>query len=234
MVVKIKEYYKLEIDKAKEITVKEDYSLKSPYMFIGLYFLSIFYNLIQISEGIYFPVIMLYTLPIILGTIYELYKIGQYKRKKIESGTIKSVLELGLIRITNILFFLLTAIIMSIQLISPEVFGRLGYVEPMNILLISTYFISFIMIAGMFLLGMVLEKRQVLQHKKKWFAPTSIIGSLSVLGYFILKNSSYFVFVLCSALGIVLLAYLIGRAYFRYRNFDKNISGSDKMINYKL
>lgn len=83
MVVKIKEYYKLEIDKAKEITVKEDYSLKSPYMFIGLYFLSIFYNLIQISEGIYFPVIMLYTLPIILGTIYELYKRGQYKRKKL-------------------------------------------------------------------------------------------------------------------------------------------------------
>lgn len=70
----------MEINKAKEIVIKENYTLKSSYVFIFMYLLSIFYNFIQLSKGIHFIVVVLYTFPMILGTIYEFYKLIQYKK----------------------------------------------------------------------------------------------------------------------------------------------------------
>lgn len=234
MEVKINEYYKFEIDNAKGVVVKSNYELKSPAIFMFIYLISIFYNFAQLSDGVNFIPVILYTLPILLGAVYEIYELKQYKRNALDSETIKRILKIGQIRIINILFFMLTAIMMCIQKISPEYFGYFSYVDSMNNLLVIAYFITIIAGAIMFLLGVRLEKRQVIENKRKWFVPGSIVGGSSVFGYFILRNSSYVIFVIFTILIVILLPYAIGKSYFRYKNFDKKVTENDKMFKYKL
>lgn len=64
--------------------------------------------------------------------------------------------------------------------------------------------------------------------------PTSIVGILAVIGYFILKKSDFSIFILFLVIGYVCLSYLIGRAYFRYKNFDKKVIDTNKIVDYKL
>ncbi len=65
MVVKINSYYKTEIDKVKEITIKDNYQLKNPFLFVSLSALGILFNIYLMSKGVKFITFLLYTIPLI-------------------------------------------------------------------------------------------------------------------------------------------------------------------------
>lgn len=73
MVININEYYKHEIDKVKEGFTKNNYEVKSTYIFFGLYTLIIAYEFTLLKTSINILTIMIYALPLCIGTFIELH-----------------------------------------------------------------------------------------------------------------------------------------------------------------
>lgn len=94
--------------------------------------------------------------------------------------------------------------------------------------------INISLILVLLLVGIRLEKEQLMKNKKKKYTPTIIISVLSVVGVVLFRNIPYnYLMTICMFL-VFLLSYAIGKIIFRYKNFDKKLTDNDNMVNYKV
>lgn len=237
MVVKINSYYKTEIDKVKEITIKDNYQLKNPFLFVSLSILGIVFNIYFMSRGVEFITFLLYTGPLITGLFYEVYLMNQYKKLEINGNIIESLLKLITLRIINVLLFCTVIIQLLVEAILMDniyFYEYSSYVDSLNKYCILSYIIVLGISIIMFMVGNIMEKNQVIKNKKKFFVPTAITSFLAVIGYFILKNSSYNIIVIFSIILFTITPYAIGKIYFRFKNFNKTIGQNDVLIDYRV
>lgn len=237
MVVKINSYYKTEIDKVKEVTIKDNYQLKNPFLFVFLNILGILFNIYFISRGMNFITFLIYTGPLIFGLFYEVYLMNQYKKSEISESIIESILKLITLRIINVLLFctiIIQLLVEAVLMDNSYFYEYSSYVDSLNKYCILFYVIVIVISIIMFMIGNIMEKNQVIKNKKKFFVPTLITGCLAVIGYFILKNSSYYILVIFSIILFTITPYAIGKIYFRFKNFNKIIGQTDVLIDYNI
>lgn len=177
MVVKINSYYKTEIDKVKEITIKDNYQLKNSFLFVSLSALGILFNIYLMSKGVKFITFLLYTIPLITGLFYEIYLVNQYKKLNISENIIERILKLITVRNTNISLFCAVIIILLVDAVLVDTtysYEYSTYVDSLNKYCILFYIIVLVISIIMFIIGNIMEKNQVIKNKKKFFVPAAI------------------------------------------------------------
>lgn len=237
MVVKINSYYKTEIDKVKEISIKENYQLKNPFLFIFLNALGTLFNLTLLSKGLKFSVFLLYTIPLIIGLFYELYLMKQYKKSIKNQNIVGKILKLVVIKCINVFLFCVnfSLILVEAVVVNNFYFYEYGaYEYTLNKYYMICYTVVIIIFMIMFIIGNIIERKQIIKGKKKFFVPTAITSFLAIIGYFILKNSSYNFVIVVFIILFTIFPYAIGKIYFRYKNFNKQIGQNDILIDYKI
>lgn len=237
MVVKINSYYKRDIDNVKKITIKDNYQLKNPFLFVSLSILGILFNIHFMSRGVRFVTFSLYTGPLIIGLFYEVYLIYQYKKSEIGEHIIESILKLITLRMINVLLFCTVIIELLVEAVLMDniyFYEYSSYVNSLNKYCILFYIIVLVISIIMFMIGNVIEKNQIIKNKKKIFVPTAIISSLAMISYFILKNTSYDILIIFFIVLFTVTPFAIGKIYFRFKNFNKSIGQSNVLIDYTI
>lgn len=247
MIVRINDYYKLEIDKVKEASIKENYKLKSPYLFIGMNILIIVYEIMLLTEYINTITVIIYVTPVLLGTCMEIQQMKIYNKLDLGIEKIRKLLYLTVLRMMNLILFLTgiflmigNSVIESILLKSYFLYdlNDSSYDFKINIGIIVFLLIILIFSSISFFIGIRIEKKQVIKNKKKKFFDvgfiTIFILPFTILFKNIFMNIPYIYFLLAVIFIIFFMSYAIGKMYFRYKNFDKKVIESNKMIDYKL
>lgn len=237
MVVKINSYYKLEIDKVKEVIIKDNYQLKNPLLFIFLNALGIFFNFTLLSRGLKFSVFLLYTIPLAIGFIYEIHLMNQYKRIGLNEKFVKNILKLVIVKCINAFLFCVDFSLVLVEAVVIDNFNFYEYSEyeyTVNKYYMICYAIIIIIFIIMFVIGYITERRQVIKGQKKIFIPTAITSFLAVMGYFILKKSSYNILIAVFIVLFTIFPYAIGKIFFRYKYFNKKVDQKDILIDYKI
>lgn len=233
MVVKINEYYSHEIDKVKEVYIKDNYELKSRKAFISIYVLFILWEFMQIKKDISIAAVLIYTIPFVIGTFVELYEIKKYSKLELGLEKIRKLLYISLVSAINLYLFFLSAIFV----IGKDVFANISYrnnhVDVSTVLIIIALMIHVSSII-MFFVGIKIEIKQVTTKKKKKYVPAAILGALIPIGILLFRDISYIYLLIPSMVLVIFIGCGIGNIYFRYRNFDKKVTENDKIIDYKL
>lgn len=237
MVEKINNYYKKEIDKVKVVIIKDNMQLKNPYLFVFLNILGILLNITLLSKGLKLASFLLYTLPLFIGLVYEIHLINQYKKSNINEKSIEKILRLIFIKLVNALLFCIDFSLVLVEVVMVDhiyYYDYSSYVDIMNKYYILCYAGLVVILAIMFVIGYIIEKKQVIKGNKKFFVAPQIISFLAVMTYFKLKKSSINLLVILFIVIYMTFPYALGRCYFRYKHFNKKVSPNNTLIDYEI
>lgn len=250
MLVKINRFYKMNIDKMKSVIIKDDYELKDPLVWIGVYIVGLLWNIGFLLLGINIIVFVLYATPLAIGMLYELYLIKQYKNliaygelEGEDENILKVILKITIIRLFNILFVGMAFIpIIVINAIKDNV-KYSAYGDLVNkysfIIYMITIFISIIM----FKVGKIAGRKISVQNREKELTgkKDSLIIALLIIvcvivGMFFLRRFLNEIQVMSIVFILIplVIPFVIGKVYFILKHFNKFVDLNDEFIDYKF
>lgn len=234
MLVKINDYYSHEIDKLKEGFIKDDYSLKSKYFFVGTYILMVFGDFIILPKDISIVTVMMYAFPLIVGIFIEIYEIKKYDVLDLGLEKIQKLLCISVVRMINIYLSLLSAILILGKDIFEIILYENNHIIDLNTMLVMLIMLLFIFFIIAFLIGIKVERKDIIGNKRKKYVPIAVLGASITLGILLFRHVSYSYLVIICIFTEIIFGYGIGKIYFRYKNFDKKVIDSNKIVDYKL
>lgn len=233
MVIKINDYYKVNIDSIKKFFVNKNYSLKYIYISYILYILNIINNFISARQNVKITTIIIYTLPLLVGAIIELFAVKIYNKNIHSEFYIKYLLYFSLIKIINIYLFLISAYLGFMHSSSSN-YIVVKFLYGNDLFFIKFLFITLLLSIINFFVSIKCAKSELSNHKKNKIIPMTLCIFLTYMVIFFVMRSNDDTKILIVSIAPLFCSYAIGKMYFMYKNFNKIVSPDDKLIDYQL